>query len=97
MLIVNCQLLITIRFFAFVVVVYSDECACESERLAVGSEDGGVDVACGGGRRIATAIRTIPKMVATVAMKSCILTLGRFMLEVRGLTASLLDAMRSNF
>ena len=45
MLIVNCQLLITIRFFAFVVVVYSDECACESERLAVGSEDGRVDVA----------------------------------------------------
>ena len=48
MLIVNCQLLITIRFFAFVVVVYSDECACESERLAVCSEHSGVDVACRG-------------------------------------------------
>ena len=45
MLIVNCQLLITIRFFAFVVVLYAYECACESERLAVGSEDGRVDVA----------------------------------------------------
>ena len=32
--------------FAFVVVVYSDECSCEGERLAVGSEYGGVDVAC---------------------------------------------------
>ena len=27
-------------------VVYSDECACEGEGLAVGSEDGRVDVAC---------------------------------------------------
>ena len=28
-------------------VVYAYECSCEGERLAVGSEDGGVDVACG--------------------------------------------------
>ena len=32
--------------FAFVVVIYSDECSCEGEGLAVGSEDGRVDVAC---------------------------------------------------
>ncbi len=31
--------------FAFVVVVYADEGACEGEGLAVGGEDGGVDVA----------------------------------------------------
>ena len=31
----------------FVVVINSDECSCESERLAICSEDGGVDVACG--------------------------------------------------
>ena len=34
--------------FAFVVVVYAYECSCEGERLAVGSEDGGVNVACRG-------------------------------------------------
>ena len=33
--------------FAFVVVIYAYECACEGEGLAVGSEDGRVDVACG--------------------------------------------------
>ena len=33
--------------FAFVVVINSDECTCESEGLSVGSEDGGVYVACG--------------------------------------------------
>ena len=32
--------------FGAVVVINSDECACESERLAIRSEDGGVDVAC---------------------------------------------------
>ena len=32
-------------------------------------------------RRIATAIRAMPKMVATVAIKSCILTLGFFMFD----------------
>ena len=32
--------------FIFVVVVYTYESACEGEGLAVGSEDGGVDVAC---------------------------------------------------
>ena len=34
-------------FFAFVVVINSYECTCEGERLAICSEDGGVDVACG--------------------------------------------------
>ena len=33
--------------FGAVVVINSDECACEGEGLAVGSEDGRVDVACG--------------------------------------------------
>ena len=33
--------------FAFVVVINSDECSCEGEGLAVGSEHSGVDVACG--------------------------------------------------
>ena len=28
-------------------VIHSDECSCEGERLSVGSADGGVDVACG--------------------------------------------------
>ena len=31
--------------FAFVVIIYAYECACEGEGLAVGSEDGRVDVA----------------------------------------------------
>ena len=62
-------------------------------------------------RRIATAIRAMPKMVATVAMKSCILTLGFFMFDrfaerpLRCLTALLFIAggdacvpgQRSNF
>ena len=39
--------MLIVRFFAFVVIINSDECACEGEGLAVGSEDGGVDVACG--------------------------------------------------
>ena len=33
--------------FAFVVVVYADEGACEGEGLTVCCEYGGVDVACG--------------------------------------------------
>ena len=34
-------------WFGAVVIIYAYECSCEGEGLAVGSEDGRVDVACG--------------------------------------------------